>query len=1589
MRKMAPSVAQRLPMTRAPHSRLAQLRWPALLFCIGFALTLLAALQLDRRHGAALQTATRVAAQAYVLAVDTSFRRFEYGLRGARGAVVVAGPALSRRLFLRYSATRDYAREFPGSRGFGYITVVEPGEEGAFLAAARLDGKPDFSIRQLQPHAGTRYVIQYIEPLAGNAAAVGLDIASEAHRRAAAQSAMATGQATLSAPITLVQAGQNPRQSFLMLLPVGDKRGWVYAPIITQEVLGALTLDGDAKGRLTLSDITDGAAEPFYRSSGPIVSGAVAELDHVVAGRTWRLRVEATPALRATLNLLPVRYVLAGGASLSMLLAVLLKLWSGSRRRQRHLIEQQAKLGAIVSSSIDAIIGKTLDGVVTSWNRAAEQIFGYTAEEAIGRIVADLIVPPELWPEERALLGRIGRGEQVPSLRTRRLRKDRTDVWVSVSVAPILDRDGRVVGASKTARDIGPLVQAEQQLHEFNAGLERQVRSRTAELEMARHSLRTVLDAIPSMIGYWDKDLINCEANEAYHRFFGLNAGAIAGKDMVSLLGPALFESNRAHVEAALRGEPQRFERTVYGADGALRHSLANYVPDVVDGHVRGFYSFIHDVTDLVESRIALAASLRENEALVRTINQQMLYSLTDAAGCILEVNDNFCRVSGYSREELIGRDHRMLNAQMHEHAYWKDLWETIRGGNPWHGEMCNRRRDGSIAWFDTVVAPYFGENDQIERFVALRTDITDRKCGEAELRRLSRLLSNVLRAASEMAVIATDLDGTITLFNAGAERMLGYSAAEMVGLMSPAPLHVAAEVAARAAELSTLHGRAIAGFRVFVHESDLHGAETREWTYVRRDGTAFPVTLTVTPIRDDGGALFGYLGVAIDISERQRYERALRAAMTQAEQASVAKGLFVANMSHEIRTPMNAVLGMLQLVQHTALDDRQRDYIDKARSAGTALLGLLNDILDFSKIGDGKLELDIHPFTLDQLLSDLAVVLGGRQQVDGVDIMFDIAPDLPNRLEGDSLRLLQVLINLASNAVKFTTAGNVVVTVSRQPDRGNDAVLRFAVSDTGIGIAPDKLATIFSSFVQAEASTTRRFGGTGLGLAICSRLVDLMGSALQVESAPGQGSRFWFEVALGIAQDALASPALPTRALVVDDNAVSGLILVKMLAGLGCAADFVASGTDAIARFQHEAERAAPYALVLVDMRMEGLNGHETARLLRHEAGAAALGIVLVSAYDAEEVRAASEVGASPFDAMLTKPVTRTALLRAVQRASAAPAAPAAPTRLHPLVGAQRLPGMRLLVVEDNPLNQQVASELLTMEGATVDLASNGDDGIAMAVVQPCPYDALIMDVQMPGMDGYEATRRLRQRPHLVQLPIIAMTANASAEDRMRCLAAGMNEHIGKPFDLDELVEKLRQACAAVPSLEAPLAPRIGTDAALARLGGNKAIYRKVLDQFGDECRAAVEQLRRAMAAAEGPAAAAAVHSIKGLASTAGAIALAELAASYEHAVRAHAQLPPADACDKLATLIDTSQRALDDCVPHKTVEHAVSALDVSRETLEQLLGLLDNSDMRAIDAACSLPIQQPSFAHVRALIDRLAFAEAASALRRHLGQL
>ncbi|MFN3303595.1 MAG: response regulator, partial [Roseateles sp.] len=517
------------------------------------------------------------------------------------------------------------------------------------------------------------------------------------------------------------------------------------------------------------------------------------------------------------------------------------------------------------------------------------------------------------------------------------------------------------------------------------------------------------------------------------------------------------------------------------------------------------------------------------------------------------------------------------------------------------------------------------------------------------------------------------------------------------------------------------------------------------------------------------------------------------------AERASLAKTRFLANMSHEIRTPMNAVLGMLRLLQKTPLDAHQRDYAAKSEGAARGLLGLLNDILDFSKIEAGHLALDPHPMRLEELLRDLAVILAAQVDRRDIELLFDLDPALPRVLIADALRLQQVLVNLAGNAIKFTAAGEVVLGIRCVAQTERQVTLAFSVRDTGIGIAPEQVERIFAGFTQAEASTARRFGGTGLGLAISRRLVRLMGGDIHVDSTPGRGSCFGFTLAFALPEETPAAPPpQPLQALVVDDHAEARRITGALAASLGWQARLAASGAEAL----QLAEQGAP-DVILLDWVMPGLDGWQTAVRLRQRLGPEPL-ILMVTHHDRDRLAQRSAAEQALLDGFLVKPVTATQLGQAVaaarqQRHGEGPAHEPAP---------QRLAGLRLLVVEDNAASQQITRELLALEGADVTLAGDGQQALTLLAQARgrVGFDAVLMDVQMPVMDGTTAARLIRRQLGLT-LPIIAMTAGAMAAERQASLDAGMDEHIVKPFDPDSVVAVLQRRCGA-PSARVPAGP-------------------------------------------------------------------------------------------------------------------------------------------------------------------------------------
>jgi signal transduction histidine kinase/DNA-binding response OmpR family regulator/HPt (histidine-containing phosphotransfer) domain-containing protein len=642
----------------------------------------------------------------------------------------------------------------------------------------------------------------------------------------------------------------------------------------------------------------------------------------------------------------------------------------------------------------------------------------------------------------------------------------------------------------------------------------------------------------------------------------------------------------------------------------------------------------------------------------------------------------------------------------------------------------------------------------------------------------------------------------------------------------------------------------------------------------------------------------------------------AIRDAMLRAEAATRLKSDFLANMSHEIRTPMNAIIGMSRLALMADPSPRLRNYLGKILGAGEHLLGIVDDILDFSKIEAGQLKIEQVEFDLNDLLEHLSNLTAIKLDARRVELVFRIKPGVPARLVGDPLRLGQILINLTSNAVKFTGEGEIVVGVEVAARSSGALTLRFCVTDTGVGMDEDQLARLFQSFSQGDDSITRRYGGTGLGLSISKQLVELMGGAIAVTSTPGVGSRFSFTVPLGQALAApgvLAVPGLNSgaalqqmRVLVVDDSAAARAALVEMLEGFGVAADVATGGEAALATWREAAGRGAPYQVVLMDYLMPGWDGVETIRRMRAtETIGAAPSILMVSACARETVQL--QAGQLQLQGFLNKPVGPAllyhSLLRVLRPELAASGAPERAQR-DPR-GLARLRGARILLVEDNADNREVALDFLAAAPVQVDVAVGGGEAVEM--VQLNDYDLVLMDIRMREVDGLTATRRIRAIERLRALPIVAMTAHAMAADRERSLAAGMNDHLAKPIDPDLLLRTLlawidpaRLEGRAVPAAQAEALPETDTvllpavagvdwEAALAGVDHQPARLIRRVRSFVQEYRTAPRQLADALATGDETPLAALAHNLRSSAAYVGAYELAGLARRIEEALRAN----------------------------------------------------------------------------------------------------
>jgi PAS domain S-box-containing protein len=859
------------------------------------------------------------------------------------------------------------------------------------------------------------------------------------------------------------------------------------------------------------------------------------------------------------------------------------------------------------------------------------------------------------------------------------------------------------------------------------------------------------------------------------------------------------------------------------------------------------------------------------------------------------------------------------------------------------------------------------------------------------ELEATKAWFHGIVEAAPD-GMLVIDADGRILLTNPQLDRLFGYGARELSGQMlevlvpeESRPLHPALRGGFMAQGVARQMGNAA---------THLHG--------VRKDGSRFSVEIGLSLLPAVAGRGVCVCASVRDISERRAVETEVRRARETAEDATRAKSDFLANMSHEIRTPMNAIIGMSHLALKTDLDKRQRNYIEKVHRSAESLLGIINDILDFSKIEAGKMNIEDVPFRLEDVLDDFANMVGLKAEGKGIELLFRTSPELPTALVGDPLRLGQVLINLGNNAVKFTETGEVVVGVDLAETSGQRVELHFWVRDTGIGMTPEQAGRMFQSFSQADNSITRKYGGTGLGLAICKTLVELMQGKIWVESAPGQGSTFHFLARFGVQTEQQprrmfkADELVGVRALVVDDNASAREILSTMARGFGLEVDVAISGHDALALVARSERSALPYDLVLMDWKMPMMDGIEAAQRIKTDAPRHPPAVIMVTAFGRDEALEAAKFRGVKLPLVLTKPVTPSTLLEAVGQALGRGQLTETRSTERTDQSASQVAGLagaRVLLVEDNEMNQELAQELLESAAMQVVVVGDGEQALRM-LQRDAAFDAVLMDCQMPVMDGYTATRKLREQPRFSALPILAMTANAMAGDREKAMACGMNDHISKPLNeaaMFATLAKWIRPRASQPSLatstrpaaeravELPPLPGIDADAGLRISQGRLDLYRRLLGKFRDGQSDFVTRFSAALNDPDASAPTRIAHTLRGTAGNIGATALATAAATLEEACsNGHAGTDVSAALSaverELAPVL-VGLRALQEATDKRAGESSAPlALERVAPLVERLKQLLSASDAASLELVAELEPLLVNHPVLRARFDQLA---------------
>jgi two-component system, sensor histidine kinase and response regulator len=1255
-----------------------------------------------------------------------------------------------------------------------------------------------------------------------------------------------------------------------------------------------------------------------------------------------------------------------GGAAFVLLglMGLLMLALLRSRARVASALERFGVLGAALESSPVSVVITDGDGRIEWVNPQYERNTGYALDEVRGKkpsLVASGQTPAQtyqvMW--STLLSGQSWQGNFVNR------RKDGSTYHDEATLSPVFDARGNRIAIVGLHEDVSERIQAQKELERRERLLNELLEQQTA-----------IFDNAPPIV-------LVCEGqfrqfNPAFVELMGGTASQLLGLGVSALFGSTgnsdLFAARVAPGLAA--GQTLRETATLHRLDGRNFEARLAGRSLKIEGFSTASIWVIEDVSEQRRSEMAMQQAKDRLELAqeagkigvfdIDLVTDRVLWSekLVSMLGLppnerVRSKRDWMERLHPDDRDRATAHFAHCLSSGAVD---LRDSWRIVRP-------------DGEVRWFLSAARIFRDDTGRPVRVVGVNVDIHDQKMLEA---RVAEQLDfqQALIDAIPVPLFYKGSDGRYIGFNRAYEHAFGVQRETLIGKT--------------VMDLDFLPESQRVGFDADSTEA-MHGVQSvhKEVDMPYADGLIHHTLFWLHGFSRSDGSPAGAIGTFVDITDRQRAEQDLRRAKELAEESTALKSNFLANMSHEIRTPMNAIIGMSHLALKSGLSPRQHDYVSKIQQAGQHLLGVINDILDFSKIEAGKLTVEKQPFVIDRMLEGVSDVVGYKAGAKGLELVCDVAADVPPNLVGDSLRLGQILINFANNAIKFTEAGEISIAVRLLEAAGNRVMLRFEVRDTGIGLTPEQMGRLFQSFQQADTSTTRRYGGTGLGLAICKSLAELMGGEVGVDSTFGKGSTFW--VSLPLERGAPARVLLPppdlrgSRVLVVDDNHTAATVLSDMLHAMGFEVEQAYSGLEALDRLRESMVQQRLFGLLLLDWHMPGMDGIELAGHIRSLGMTQVPQMLMVTAYGREDVMRAAR--AQGIETVLIKPVNASLLFDTLMQplehsthsgrrvVTPAPAADELPLEIR---------GAYVLLVEDNELNQMVAVELLQDAGFAVDVAENGR--IAIDRIERKHYDVVLMDMQMPIMDGETATRQLRADPRHAHLPIIAMTANAMESDRQRCFAAGMNDHVAKPIEPAALWAALGRwirpraglgspptgapPVGAMRAITAPPGPDLAinmvslpnvvgldTTLGLQRALGKRGLYLEMLRRFSEGQSHVLNELQVALATGDAVLAERLAHTLRSVAANIGAQAVSDRAQALESALRSQQTTSTqTELLVELGTALLPVLSGLQAWVPQSVVAGvaAPAAVTVSTEaadTTERLRHLLSQDDPAATE--------------------------------------